>query len=83
MNVKTKKISSGRVVRIEGSGEIKEIILKEDFLNPKEASIHVCFKGLNSSGIVELNPQELEKIYKDTKPKLDIFKSAKVLKFKK
>ncbi len=83
MNIKTKKQNSDGIVRLETSGEVKEIIFKEDFLKPKEASIHICFRGKNSSGIVELNQKELEKIYKDTISKLNLLKDSKIIKFKK
>ena len=83
MNIKTKKQNSDGIVRLETSGEVKEVIFKEDFLKPKEASIHICFRGKNSSGIVELNQKELEKIYKDTISKLNLLKDSKIIKFKK
>ena len=83
MNIKTKEQNSDGIVRLETSGEVKEIIFKEDFLKPSETSIHICFRGKSSSGIVELSPKELEKIYKDTIPKLNLLKGSKIIKFKK
>ncbi len=83
MNIKTKKQNPDGIVRLETSGEVKEIIFKEDFLKPSEASIRICFRGKSSSGIVELSPKELEKIYKDTIPKLNLLKDSKIIEFKK
>jgi hypothetical protein len=83
MNIKTKKQNADGMVRLETSGIVKEIIFKEDFLKPKDASIQICFKGQSSSGIVELSPEELERIYKDTFSKINILKETKVMKFNK
>jgi len=52
MKIKTKKRNPNGVVRLETSGEIKEVIINKDFLNPKEVSIELCFRGKDSSGIV-------------------------------
>ncbi len=82
MKIKTKKKNSDGIVRLETAGNIREIIINEDFLNPKDASIAVCFRGKNSSGIIELTPEELESLYKEVEPKLHLLKNTKVMKFK-
>ena len=43
MDVKIKKKVSKGIVRIESSGEIKEVLIDEDLLRPKDALIKVCF----------------------------------------
>ena len=83
MLVKVKKHNADGVVRLESSGEIKEVLINEDFLNPKNASVALCFKGKNSSGIIELTPAEVEDIYKTVRPRMNLLKGAKVLKFDK
>jgi hypothetical protein len=83
MNIKLKKQISNKIVRLETSGEIKEILINEDIFNPKDAQIQVCFRGENNSGIVELSKKELESIYADAMKKAGLAKSAKVIKFKK
>ena len=83
MNIKAKKQNSDGIVRLETSGEVKEIIFKKDFLKPKETSINICFRGKSSSGMVELSQKELEKIYKDTISKLNLLKDSEIIKFKK
>ena len=83
MNVKTKKTKFRGILRLETSGEVKEIILREDFLKPKDASIQICFRGENGSGIVELSPEELDRIYRDSTPKMNLLKGTKIMKFKK
>ena len=83
MKIKIKKQNQDGFVRLETLGEIKEILINEDFFNPKDASIAICFRGKNSSGIVEVSPKELEDLNKFVMPKLHLVKSAKVLKFKK
>jgi hypothetical protein len=83
MDVKTKKQIYGKIARLETSGEVKEIIFKQDFMKPNESVVQVCFRGKSSSGIVELNKTELEKIYKDTIPKMNLLKNSKIMRFKK
>lgn len=81
MNIKTKKRNSDGIVRLETSGNIKEILLKGDFMKPKDTKVAVCFKGKNSSGIVELSQKELEDIYEELKSKSDFENKIKVMKF--
>ncbi|MFH1801499.1 MAG: hypothetical protein ABH804_01560 [archaeon] len=83
MNVKTKKQNDDGIVRLETSGEIKEILIKEDFLNADSASIAICFRGNNGSGIVELTPREVDDLYKKILPKFPLMGNVKVMKFKK
>lgn len=82
MKIKTKKQNSDGIVRLETQGNIKEIIINEDFLKPKDAKVNVCFKGRKSSGIVELTLKEIEEIYKEVNSKKDLF-NVKVMKFDK
>lgn len=83
MNIKTKKKNADGIVRLETSGEIKEVLFKEDFLKPKEAGIAICFRGKDSSGIIEMSPREMEAIIHDFTGKMDLLKGAKVMKFEK
>ncbi len=79
MKVRVKKINKDGRVRLESQGQIKEILINEDFLNAEE-SISLCFKGKNSSGIIDLAPEEIEKIYNSIKGKTHLIKGIKVIK---
>jgi len=83
MKIKTRKTNQDGIVKLETSGEIKEILINEDFLDSKNASVAICFKGKNSSGILELTSKEIEIINKEISPKLHLIKDVKVLKFQK
>lgn len=83
MNIKTKKQNSDGIIKLETSGELKEIIINEDFLNPNDASIALCFRGKNSSGIVELTPNEIQILSKKLIPKMHLIKGVEIIKFKK
>ena len=83
MKIKTKKQNADGIVRLESSGEIKEIMISEDFMHPKDASVTICFRGKSSSGILELTPKEINIINKKIEPKLALLKGVKVLKFEK
>ena len=83
MIIKARKQNEDGLVRLETSGQIKEVLINEDFLKPKEASVSVCFRGKSSSGIVEISAKEFESIYRQVEPKLSILKGVKVMKFSK
>ena len=83
MKIKTKKQNEDGIVRLETAGEIKEVIINEDFLNPKSVSVAICFRGKNSSGIIEMTPEEIESFYQNVAPKMNLLKASKVMKFKK
>lgn len=84
MKVRTKVLrEEGAVARIETSGEIKEIILNEDLMNPKQISVSVFFRGHNGSGIVDLTEKEINEIQKEFSSKKKLIGKVKVMKFKK
>ena len=83
MKIKTKKQNADGVVRLETSGELREVLINEDFMHPKEGSIAVCFRGKNGSGIIEFSPEEIEFISKQVAPKAHLLKDFKVMKFDK
>ena len=83
MITKTKKIHMSRVARLETSGELREVIIKEDLLKPNEMSVLLCFKGKNGSGIVELSLDEVQTLSKEIEPKLAMMQNIKILRFEK
>lgn len=83
MQIKTKKQSARGIVRLETSGEIKEILINEDLLIPEEAKINLCFRGKDSSGIIELSKREIDGIYKQISSKMKMLGNIKVMKFGK
>lgn len=80
MKAKIKKLTKDGVVRLEASGEIKEIWVNEDFLKPTDESISLGFRGKDSSGIIELSIKEFEALYKDLKKRKKIIKDIKIIK---
>ena len=83
MKVRTKKSNPDGIVRLETSGKIKEIRINEDFMNPKDTSVALCFRGKSSSGIIELNREEIEFLSKKISPKLKQLSKVKVMRFEK
>ena len=80
MQIKIKKQNKDGVVRLESSGEIKEVIINEDFLEPDKESVSVCFRGKDSSGILDLSPDELTRLYNSVKNRLHLIKGFKIIK---
>jgi hypothetical protein len=81
MIIKIKKKNKDGIVRLESKGDLKEILINEDLFNPKKELIAVCFKGKDSSGIIEFSPEEIERLNKSTKNKVNLIKNIKTFKF--
>jgi hypothetical protein len=79
MQIKIKKTNSDGIVRLETSGEVREILVNEDIMNPNNESISICFRGKNSSGIVDMTPAEIEKLYNSVKERIHLIKGLKRL----
>ena len=82
MKIKVRKAHQGGIIRLEGHGEVKEIIANTDILNPNSERIHVCFRGANTSGIIELSLKEAEHLSKSIAPLIKLKKNIKVLKLR-
>ena len=79
MNVKVKAQNQEGIVRLEGKGEIMEVFVNEDILNPDKEQISVCFRGKDSSGIIEFTPDEFERLANTLKDKLHLVRGFKQL----
>ncbi|MFA5992866.1 MAG: hypothetical protein WC796_04125 [Candidatus Pacearchaeota archaeon] len=79
MRARIKKGHSRGVLRVEASGEIKEVLANEDVLNMNREVISVCFRGRESSGIIDFSHEEIEKLYNSIKKKDDLIKGIKTL----
>jgi hypothetical protein len=83
MRVRVKKINQKNIVKMETFGEIKDLLIKEDLANPDNESISVCFRGGNSSGIIDFKPSEIESIYKSVKSRIGLVKDVGKIKRRK
>jgi len=83
MQIKIKKQNQDGIVRLETSGDVKEVIVNEDFMHPKKESISIGFRGKNSSGIIELKTKELEHIYNSVKKRTHLIKGFKKMRFER
>ncbi|MBI2629281.1 hypothetical protein HYW74_04305 [Candidatus Pacearchaeota archaeon] len=79
MKLRVKKLHEKGILKMESYGDIKEILINEDLLHPEKEAISVCFRGANSSGILDLTPKEIEKIYNSIKSKKKLIKSVKII----
>ena len=79
MQLKIRKVNQDGLVRLETSGEIREVLINEDFLHPDAESISLCFSGKNSSGIIDLTPAEIDKLYESVKSRMHLIKGLRTL----
>ena len=83
MKIRVKKQNSNGIERLEASGEIREILINQDFIEPKKVSVSLCFRGKGTAGIIDLVPEEFEMINKEINSRKKLLKRTKVMKFKK
>ena len=79
MQIKLRRENPDGITRVETSGEVVEILVNEDLLHPNKESISVCYRGKNSSGIIDFSPEEFEKIYDSVKSRMHLIKGFKKL----
>ena len=79
MKIRLRKQNKDGLVRLETSGDIKEVLINENLLYPDQESISLCFRGSNSSGIVDLAPEEFEKLFDTVKSRIHLIKGFKRL----
>lgn len=77
LKIKLLKENKDGLIRVETGGSVKEVLINEDILHPKAESISVCFRGKNSSGIVDFTPEEIEELYFSVKGRLHLIKGVK------
>lgn len=83
MRIRAKKQDFEGIHRLEVEGEIKDVLINQDFMEPNKVSVSLCFRGNDSAGIVDLTPEEIGVINKEITSRKKLFKKAKILKFKK
>jgi len=77
MQIKIRKTNLDGMVRLETSANIEEVMINEDILHPKKESIAICFRGKNSSGLVEMSPEELDRLFTSVKQRMHLIKGIK------
>ncbi len=80
MNVKIRKYDMLGVRRNEIRGELQEVIISEDLMNPGNETISLCFRGRGTSGLVELRKDEAEAIIKRIEGRNKLVKGFEVIK---
>ena len=79
MQVKIKANHNGGITRFETFGNVREILINENIVNPDKESISLCFKGDGSSGIIDLTPGEIDMLIDTIKDRIPLIKGFKSL----
>ncbi|MBI2631996.1 hypothetical protein HYW75_03260 [Candidatus Pacearchaeota archaeon] len=83
MRIRVKKISPIReVTRTDVEGTIDDVVMHEDFVDPKKRNVEVFFKGREGSGILNFSYEEFNGLMKYITPSLKLVKKSKVIKEK-
>ena len=80
MHIKIRKQNQDGEIRLETKGAVREIRIKENFLHPRKEMIELCFRGQNTSGIVEFPRKEFESIAKEVQGRSSLIKSVRIIK---
>ncbi len=82
MQIKVRKVNKDGHVRLRTRGAIKEVLINEDLMEPGSESISICFRGRDSSGIIDLSPMEFDLLYNSVKQRIHLIKGLRVLRGK-
>lgn len=82
MNLKIKRKTEHGYVRKAYRGDIKEILINEDIMDPDGEVIKVCYRGMTHSGIIEFRQSEFEKLANSMKGREKLVKGFKVFRGK-
>jgi hypothetical protein len=74
MRIKTRHITSGGFIKSENYVIIKEVMINEDFLHPKNESIALGFRNKGSSGVIEFTVEEFERMTNSVRKKMHLIK---------
>ena len=80
MNIRIKKRNKDGMVRLGSSGSFKEILFNEDVLQTRKHTVSVCFAKAHSSGIIDFELSELEKLLRAVAKRDNIIKDVKILR---
>ena len=78
MRIRLKLVNEAGEERIDHKTTIREVMINEDFINPKNESIALGIRNKNSSGIIEFSITEVEQIFKEVNNKVHILKTFNV-----
>ncbi len=77
MQIKIRGKNQDGHTRLETKGELKDVLINEDFLHPNRESVSVCFRGKDSSGIIDLTPDEIDEIYAAVRNRIHLIKGVR------
>jgi len=80
MNIKIKFPHEHGITRVENDVSIEEVFIKQDLMNQKNDRISIGFVNPTSSGILEFNKDEFNRLMETIEDKLELVKEKKILK---
>ncbi len=80
MNIKIKYPHSKGHIRVENNVEIKEVFVKEDMLNPKGEKISIGFRNKESSGLLEFDREEIDRLMESLRERTHLIKDMKIIR---
>ncbi|MFA7707715.1 MAG: hypothetical protein WCX73_02090 [Candidatus Pacearchaeota archaeon] len=78
MIIKTKYKTRNGLRKIKNHVHIEELIINENLVNPKSEKFEIGFRNNHTSGIIELRPDEVERLVKTIGNKTSLIKTVKI-----
>jgi hypothetical protein len=78
MRIRLKLINEAGEERIDHKTTIREVMINEDFINPKNESIALGIRNKQSSGIIEFTIAEVEQLFKEVNSKMHLLKTFNI-----
>ena len=78
MRIRLKLVNEAGEERIDHRTVVREVMINEDFVNPKNESIALGFRNKYSSGILEMSIPEVEMLFKEVNKKMHLIKGFKI-----
>ncbi len=78
MRVRLKLVNEAGEERIDHRTIVREVMINEDFVNPKNESIALGFRNKHSSGIIEMSIPEAEMLFREVNKKMHLIKGFKI-----
>ncbi len=80
MHIKVRKQNADGEMRLAVRAGVKEVRIKEDFARPRREIVEICFRGQNTSGIIEMPVREFESVAQGVKVRSHLVKSVHIIK---
>lgn len=71
-----------KTIKIDSSSHVEEVDVNTDIMQPENEVVSLFFRGNNCSGIIDMKPEEIERLYATLRGRMNLVKGIKKFKDK-